>query len=199
MALRRLASVAFALVVLSGPALADVTLAPLGSVPRGGNAVVSATVGVDQAGTPRVYFRRKGFGDFYYVPMQPAGDGSFWGVLPKPGPSTERLEIFVSLRDGFGTETERTSVVDVPVSGGGASLTGEQAAAASNLTVGDSAPSQSGHSIAWFSDEGVAARVGIDGDADANGDASTDNLGNVIVIGHPGPVPAPKEVTLPRP
>lgn len=59
----------------------------LGCLPVEAHAVVTARVGGQPAGsTVRYHFRRlhEEVEDFYYVEMNPLGNGAYWAVLPKP-------------------------------------------------------------------------------------------------------------------
>lgn len=191
----------FVLLGLLGPlglsAQAGMTMDQIAAIGQGANAVVGVTLGTGTTGTPRLYFRRHGHGDFYFVAMHASGGAGYFGILPKPAAETERVEYYIALIDARGTVVERTSPAVVPVlaSAPAPALSPLQAGLATSLTVGDSVPSQRGHAVAWFRNEGVANRL------DAGGNESSaqggDNLGNAVVIGDPGP--APKEVSLPRP
>jgi hypothetical protein len=81
-------TVALAL-VLPTAAQAQTTLSvePVACLPVAEHAVVSARVAGEPGGsTVRLYFRRlhEEVEDFYWVQMNPSGDGDYWAVLPKP-------------------------------------------------------------------------------------------------------------------
>lgn len=66
---------------------AGITTAPMTCIPLEGNGVLQATVAPDTAGsTVRMFFRRMNIEveDFYYVEMEPTGQGQYWGVFPIP-------------------------------------------------------------------------------------------------------------------
>ena len=66
---------------------AGITTAPMTCIPLEGNGVLQATVAPDTAGsTVRMFFRRMNVEveDFYYVEMEPTGQGQYWGVFPIP-------------------------------------------------------------------------------------------------------------------
>jgi hypothetical protein len=65
----------------------SVTLGPLACLPQNGNGVLSATVSPEIPGaSTRMYFRRLNVEveDFYYIEMEPAGGGGYWGTFPVP-------------------------------------------------------------------------------------------------------------------
>ena len=65
----------------------SVTLGPLTCLPQKGNGVLNATVSPEIAGaSTRLYFRRMNVEveDFYYIEMEPAGAGGYWGTFPVP-------------------------------------------------------------------------------------------------------------------
>ena len=64
-----------------------INTAPLACIPLDGNGVLQSTVAPDTAGsTVRMFFRRMNLEveDFYYVEMEPTGQGQYWGVFPIP-------------------------------------------------------------------------------------------------------------------
>ena len=64
-----------------------ITTTPLTCIPLEGNGVLQTTVAPDTAGsTVRMFFRRMSIEveDFYYVEMEPTGQGQYWGVFPIP-------------------------------------------------------------------------------------------------------------------
>ena len=70
-----------------------VTVEPLECLPVGANAPVYARISGEPGGSHvRLYFRRlhEEVEDFYYVVMEPTGDGRYYAVLPKP--SDEEFE-----------------------------------------------------------------------------------------------------------
>lgn len=78
----------FALCVpLSASAQIEVTVDPLECIAEDTHTPVYAQVtGIPPEATVRFYFRRLHHEteDFYYIEMDPRGNGEYWGVLPKP-------------------------------------------------------------------------------------------------------------------
>ena len=92
-----------AALLLAGSALAagaqtsTITLGELACLPTDTNGVLNATVSPEVPGTTtRLYFRRLNttVEDFYYVEMEPAGGGGYWGTFPIPtGDSADRQKL----------------------------------------------------------------------------------------------------------
>src|ERR1044072_954670 len=75
----------------------------LACIPKNGHAVAQAVAGpVTNTDEVRIYFRRQGYGDFYWVPARPTSDGRFWGVLPVPEPDNKQAEAYAALAGGAG-------------------------------------------------------------------------------------------------
>lgn len=71
------------------PSSGSISVSPAPCVPLEGNGVVTALVAPDTPGSKvRLFFRRLNIEveDFYYVEMEPAGAGQYWGVFPVPTP-----------------------------------------------------------------------------------------------------------------
>ncbi len=88
---------AFTLLVLAGAASGlwgqavsgGITVFPPPCLPLESNGLVTAQVSPDTPGsTVRLFFRRLNIEveDFYYMEMEPAGAGQYWGVFPIPTP-----------------------------------------------------------------------------------------------------------------
>jgi hypothetical protein len=144
------------------PAIVDVPAIPC--VPREENAVVYATVSPD---TPqdqvRLFFRRDGYGDSYYMIMKKADDkGHFFGVLPKPDRQNLQLEYHVHVR-GPNKETLAASPDQLaPVTGDcKVELTKEQKDMTNELVVGETRVDQKGHPVAWFLCNGIVSRIDV--------------------------------------
>jgi chromosome segregation protein len=79
---------------------ASIALSPAGCVTRDANVVVAASVTPDALwSSVRLYFRRAGDPDFYYMEMRSAGDGAYWAALPLLGKETTAVEYYVAVRD----------------------------------------------------------------------------------------------------
>src|SRR4051812_4516873 len=69
----------------------------LACIPRDGHAVAQAVAGpLASTEEVRIYFRRQGYGDFYWVPARPTSDGRFWGVLPVAEPDNKIAEVYAA-------------------------------------------------------------------------------------------------------
>jgi hypothetical protein len=137
-------------------------------IPRGGNAVVSAAAApLAEGAEVRVYFRRQGYGDFYWVPAHPAeaGGAAFWAVLPVPEPDNTMAEIYAAVYGLDGKPLGQSRVRQVPVAENRqAELDGAQQSEASHLTIGETALGQMYRKVAWWRCEGVRERVNVRGE-----------------------------------
>src|SRR5690606_30837718 len=128
-------------------------------IPAGGNAVVSvAAAPVPSGGEVRVYFRRQGYGDFYWVPARPhdSGAGAFWGVLPVPEPDNRQAEVYAAVYGADGLPLAQSRVRQVPVEGDcRAELSPAQQTEATHMTVGETALGQKLRKLAWWRCDGV--------------------------------------------
>ena len=73
--------------VSAGAQETRVQVTPIPCLPLEGDTPVNVTLAPDSAGAEvRVYFRRLSIEveDFYYVEMEPTGQGQYWGVFPIP-------------------------------------------------------------------------------------------------------------------
>jgi hypothetical protein len=136
-------------------------------LPTGKNTVVQATAtGVRAGETPRLYFRWKERGSFYWVEMEPeTAAGRYWGIPPKPEDRNEEVEYYATLVDVSGRETARSASRRSPVKDGDcqARLTAAQTGVAENLTVGETAATQEGKDVMGFLCEGIVTRVNAQG------------------------------------
>ena len=137
-------------------------------VPEGGNAVVPAAAApVPDGAEVRVYFRRQGYGDFYWVPARPDDDqhGAYWAVLPVPEPDNRSAEIYAAVYGADGTPLAQSRVRQVPVQADCAvELDTAQQMDASHLSVGETALGQMFRKLAWWRCEGVRERVNVRGE-----------------------------------
>jgi hypothetical protein len=129
-------------------------------VKAGDNWVVSATITPITAwASVRVYFRRAGTQDFYYLEMRTAGNGQYWSVLPKPDPGKDAVEGYIVVTDGEGHQT-RTPLRTVPcVSNCTVHLTPEQLNYSQNLVVGETVVGQHGKQVFKFMCDGIISRI----------------------------------------
>lgn len=144
-----------------------VAMAAPACLPRDGHAVVAGEALVPPGAEARTYFRRAGFGDFYYLPMQrqEAAGGPLWAVLPMPEPENELAELWVAVVGADGTFLSRTASTTVPVTGDCvADLTAEQSSATDELVIGETARSQKHRKVAWWQCEGIVTRIDVAGE-----------------------------------
>jgi hypothetical protein len=147
-------------------------------VPVEDNSVFNARVQPEVGGAaPRLYFRWREHGTFYWVPMNPAGAGRYWAVLPKPEKTTENVERYVSVVDGGGRELARSASATIPVDRDcKVSLDAKQKGQAENLVVGETALPQKGRDVLGFLCDGIVSRI------DANGILRADDACRTCVV-----------------
>src|SRR5581483_12143225 len=118
-ATRALSLASASALLLAGALVAQtprVLLGEISCVPKGGHAVVQAIAAPAPSGSQvRIYFRRQGYGDFYWVPARPTSDGRFWGVLPVPEPDNLQAEIYAAVVAPNGMPLAQSPVRSVPV------------------------------------------------------------------------------------
>jgi hypothetical protein len=166
---RALVLAALALVTLGGRLAAQpprVLLGDLSCVPKGGHALAQAIAAPLPAGSQvRIYFRRQGYGDFYWVPARPTSDGRFWGVLPLPEPDNSQAELYASVVSASGMPLAQSQVRSVPVQSDCRSqLDNAQAADATHLIVGETSLGQKDRKVAWWQCEGIRERIDVRGE-----------------------------------
>ncbi len=111
----------------------------------------------------RVYFRRAGVPDFYYLELRSDGRGSYWATLPRPDKETRAAEIQFAVRDVEGAET-RSPLQTVNVSSSCAvTLSPDQERYARNLVVGETVMGQTGQLLNGWECTGVISRINVDG------------------------------------
>ncbi len=187
--------------LVASVSLAGMVVSSIDAVPKTGHAVITAKGDVD-SGSPALFFRRKGHGDFYAVSMVRRETGDWFAVLPTPLSGTDAIEYYVAPSMTAASGTIHTAPVrDVEVS-----LTKPQQEVAADLVVFDTTAAQAGHGLAWFEAGSIhshrslapaAGGVSSQGNANPAG-GSGDGLSNVIEVGKPGPIDE-KEQTLYRP
>ena len=139
-------------------------------IPRGGNTVVSAAAApVPQGAEVRVYFRRQGYGDFYWVPARPDAaidaNHAFWAVLPIPEPDNDLAEVYAAVYGADGLPLAQSRVRQVPVRDDcRVDLDDQQQADASHMSIGETALGQMFRKVAWWRCEGVRERVNVRGE-----------------------------------
>jgi hypothetical protein len=135
-------------------------------IPRNGHALAQAVAGpLDPNEDVRVYFRRQGYGDFYWVPARPTSDGRFWGVLPVPEPDNHQAEVYAAVVAPNGVVRAQSRVVQVPVDGNcRVTLRNAQSTDAQHLTVGETSLGQKFRKVAWWQCEGIRERIDVRGE-----------------------------------
>jgi len=161
--------IAVATLLTAGAARAQAPRVLLADVPclaKGANTVVSAVAGPLPAGAQvRVYFRRQGFGDFYWTAAHPTSSGSYWAVLPLPEPDNDRTELYASTVSANGTPLAQSQVKGAPVDATcRTQLDNAQSAEASHLVIGETSLGQKGRKVAWFQCIGVRERIDVKGE-----------------------------------
>lgn len=133
-------------------------------VPSGGNSVVSVTLKPDTGwALVRVYFRAVEEKAEYFMEMRAVGNGSLFGVLPKPESSTSAVEMYVIARDAEGRPVKSGPITVKVANGCEVKLTEEQQRYAQNLVVGNTAADQEGKVVEGFLCDGIVSRIDIKG------------------------------------
>jgi hypothetical protein len=155
-----------------------ISVDPTACVPMEDNGVIFGRVTPEMGGTTvRLYFRWREHGTFYYVEMNPAGAGKYWGVLPKPEKSTAKVERYVSVVDTDGRELGRSASLEIPVTSDcKVDLTPKQQGQAENLVIGETALPQKGRDVLGFLCDGIVSRI------DANGILRVDEICRTCVV-----------------
>ena len=159
----------FALALICAAAVAHAappTLAPTfpTCLSKSGNALVSLALKPETGwSSVRVYFRRTGVTDFYYLEMRSDGKGNYWATLPRPEEGTTSAEIQFGVRDAEGVET-RSALTKVDVTSScSTNLSPEQERFARNLVVGETTTTQAGQKVFGWQCIGVVSRINMNG------------------------------------
>lgn len=141
-------------------------LAPPECLPAEGQAAVAVAVTPEiEEREIRVYFRRQGHGDFYYLVAEAAGGGGYWAVLPIPEPDNDFAEVYAAAFDPDGNLVGRSEGATVPIyEDCDVDLTREQADYADSLSVGETSWAQKDRKVAWWQCEHVDERIDVAGD-----------------------------------
>lgn len=167
-------------IATAAPAVVDVRGIPC--FPRERNSVVYATVSPDLAEYQvRLFFRRDGYGDAYFMQMKKFDDkGHFYAVLPKPDRQNEELEYHVHVRGPEKETLASSPILIAPVTGDcKVELTKEQEDMSNELVVGETRVDQKGSPVAWFLCDGIVSRI----------DIFDDQRSDEFCAVPPGPVP----------
>jgi len=146
----------------AAPAIVDVRGVPC--LPRERNAAVYATVSPDLSDYQvRLFFRRDGHGDAYFVVMKKLDDkGHFFAVLPKPDRQNEEVEYHVHVRGPEKETLASSPILVAPVTGDcKVELTKEEDDMSNELVIGETRVDQKGHPVAWFLCDGIVSRIDI--------------------------------------
>ena len=138
----------------------------LACIPRDGHAVAQAVAGPLVPGEEvRIYFRRQGYGDFYWVPARPTSDGRLWGVLPVPEPDNKMAELYAAVVAPNNTPRAQSRIIAVPVQPNcHVQLGNAQQADAGHLIVGETSLGQKFRKVAWWQCDGIRERVDVHGE-----------------------------------
>jgi hypothetical protein len=112
----------------------------------------------------RVYFRKGGEQQFYYLEQRVAGEGRYWAALPKPEPDTKTVEYYLAVEDADGKVTTSPPQVLQVSSGCSLTLSAEEAKYAKNLVIGETAPEQRDKEVLGFMCDGIVSRINARGD-----------------------------------
>lgn len=200
--------------VFASSSLAAISVHEVTKSPTG-NLVVTARYEGDLKGTPRLYFRRAGYGDYYFVAMRISAQGTLTAVLPKSDAATDQVECYASIHDSLGRALEKTDLSTFALAGAKVEgLTPEQQTAATSIAIGETTKSQKGRQLAWFKTDGISSRMGVSEPPSTAHSSSSQSSNDTksrtaskggkvqflpqppIIIGPPGD---PKEVSIPRP
>lgn len=134
-------------------------------IPTGDNALVKATASGEPAGeSPRLYFRWRDHGEEYWVELEPAGGGSYWGVFPRPERRNEEVEYYAALVNAAGAEVAKSAVRTAKVNGNcPVKLAEREEGVAGNLTVGETVAQQQGKGVLGFLCDGIVTRINHQG------------------------------------
>ncbi len=161
-------AVAFSLSLGAGASaqVPRVLIGDLACIPRDGHAVAQAVAGpLAPSEEVRVYFRRQGYGDFYWVPARPSSDGRFWGVCRSPSPTTSRPRSTPPWSAANGVPRAQSRVISVPVEPNcRVQLGNAQQADSQHLVVGETSLGQKFRKVAWWRCDGIRERVDVRGE-----------------------------------
>lgn len=154
-----------ALLVATAVHAQSIDIEQLQCLPTGDNGLVKATAANEPAGeSPRLYFRWRDHGEFYWVELEPAGGGRYWGVFPRPERRNEEVEYYAALVDAAGAEVAKSTVRTVKVNGNCAvRLSDREEGVAGNLTVGETVAQQQGKGVLGFLCDGIVTRINYQG------------------------------------
>ena len=113
----------------------------------------------------RVYFRRHGDKDYYFVEMRRDNNYGLWAVLPKPECHTSKVDMYIAVTDPSGdvSRTEEQTVEARNDKKCQVTLTKEQWEYAQNIVVGETGPQQQDKAVLGFCCDGIVARLASDG------------------------------------
>ncbi len=163
--LKRLTAVAVVLAAGMAQAAPPVmTPGAITCVPKDKNTVVSLSLQPETGwSSVRVYFRKNGSPDFYYLELRSDGLGRFWGALPRPEDGTRMVDLQFAAKDGDGVETRSPLQMVNVTSTCPSTLSPEQERFAHNLVVGETVNTQSGAVLTGWQCNGVVSRINVNG------------------------------------
>lgn len=133
-------------------------------VPRAGNIPVVVMVKPETGwSSVRVYFRRAGNPEWYFLELRAESKGLFWAVLPKPDSGDKAIEYQIVVRDADGKET-RAPAERIPVTAEcKVPLTLDQSKYAQNLVIGETFADQENARVLGFLCDGIVSRIDLKG------------------------------------
>jgi hypothetical protein len=142
-----------------------VTPEPLPCMPPDGHSVVYADVDPVPAEDDevRIYFRRDGYGDYYYVIMEVADDNvpnRYRGVVPVPEPDNLATQLYLGVVALDQTLVSRSLTSTVAIDDDCDVEVDES----TNFVVGETSYAQKGRKIAWWQCEDVVSRIDVNGE-----------------------------------
>jgi|GEM_PF-696263 len=142
-----------------------ITLEEAPCVPFNDNGLMRAVVPNPPGNTEtRLYFRWDDHGDFYYVVMDAAADGTWWATPPKPTDENKQIEYYVAVVDPSESVVSRSQTAETPVTRDCPLVLDEiQRGYAENLVVGETTEDQQGKDVMGFLCDGIISRIGWKG------------------------------------
>ncbi len=163
-AARLVGAAIFLLAAVSALAAPPVMVPSVPSCLSRGNTVVFLSLKPETGwSSVRVYFRRAGLPDFYYLEMRSDGRGNYWATLPLPEDETRSADVQFAVRDAEGVETRSALLKLDEGSGCTTQLSQEQQRFARNLVVGETVMGQTGQALNGWKCPGVVSRINLDG------------------------------------
>lgn len=142
-----------------------VTPEPLACMPTDGHAVMYADVEPlpGEQDEVRVFFRRDGYGDYYYVVMEVADENvpnRYRGVVPVPEPDNLSTQVYLGVISPDQTLVSRSLTTNIAIEEDCDVEVDEGA----DFVVGETSYAQKNRKIAWWQCEDVTSRIDVNGE-----------------------------------